>query len=144
MAGLRSLLFGILGKRMEIGAVILIEDLGHGGVLKLCGRLVAFEDVENEGLQEIDLFFEVLMVLYIRDPERIHGDRVLFGVGYVCSVVIAADALVRVARVNHHHICILFQQLTDYAVHVELRSILITNKLCVVWHNCFWLEKSNE
>ena len=43
----------------------------------------------------------------------------LFGIGDIRAMEIVTDSLVRIPRIDHHHIRVLLQQLSHYGVHVE-------------------------
>ena len=43
--------------------------------------------------------------------ERIHGDGLLLGIGYVSALVVTADTFIGVARINHNHIRLLLHLL---------------------------------
>ena len=74
---------------------------------------------DDERLEEVLLLLETLLVFHQGDLERVHGDGMLLGVRDVGAVEIAADALVGVAGVHHHHVRALLYQLAHHAVHVE-------------------------
>ena len=116
---LRTLLLRESLERVEIGVVILHEGLVDYHVLYLVGEGVALEDEEHQRFEEVLLLAEVQSVFLRRDLEGVHGDGLLLGIGDVRAVVIAADALVGVARVHHDHIRLLFQQLADDRVHMR-------------------------
>ena len=107
---------------MEIGIIILVQHGINDGVLQLLCRLITLKDLKNQRLQEVLLFSEVLIILNITDLEGIHGNRMVFTVADIDAVEIAADTLVRVTCVHHHHICILFQQLSDHRIRRERLS----------------------
>ena len=93
---------------MEVSFVIFHDGLVDEHVLNLAWEVVTFEYQEYQRLQEVLLLPEVQVILFLCYLERIHGDGLLFGIGYVSALIIAADSFIRVARINHNHICILF------------------------------------
>ena len=104
---------------MEIGFVVFHDGLVDEHVLNLAREVISFEYQEYQRLQEVLLFPEVQVILFLCYLERIHGDGLLFGVRDIRSLVAATDTFIRVTRINHNHICFLLQQLSDHAVHVE-------------------------
>ena len=105
-------------ERMEIGVVILHDGLVDYHVLYLAGERAALEDEEHQRFEEVLLLAEVQPVFLLRDLEGVHGDGLLLGIGDVRAAVVAADALIGVARVHHDHIRLLLQQLADDRVHM--------------------------
>ena len=116
---LRTLLLRKFLERVEIGIVILHDGLVDYHVLYLAGESVALEDEEHQRFEEVLLLAEVQPVLLRRDLEGVHGDGLLLGIGDVRAAVVAADALVGVARVHHDHIRLLLQQLADDRIHMK-------------------------
>ena len=106
-------------ERVKEGIVILHDDLIDDGILNLGGHLATLEDQEDEGFEEVLLLPEVLSVFCLGDFERIHGDGMLLGIGDIGTTEVAADSLVTVSGINHHHVRILLQQLAHHAIHVE-------------------------
>ena len=101
---------------MEIGIIVLVQHGIDDGVLQLLCRLVTLEDLEDERLQKILLLSEVLLILHITDLERIHRDRMFLAVRDIRAVEIAADALIRVARIDHHDIGVLLNELAHHGI----------------------------
>ena len=125
---LRTLLLRKFLERVEIGIVILHDGLVDYHVLYLAGEGVALEDEEHQRFEEVLLLAEVQPVLLRRDLEGVHGDGLLLGIGDVRAAVVAADALVGVARVHHDHIRLLLQQLADDRIHmIEFLLLNISN-----------------
>ena len=114
-----TFLFGELGKGLEVGFVVFHDGLVDEHVLNLTWKVVAFEYQEYQRLQEVLLFPEVQVILFLCYLERIHGDRLLLGIGYVSTFIVTADTFIGITRINHDHIRLLLQQLSDHAVHVE-------------------------
>lgn len=121
-----TFLFGELGEGMEVGFVVFHDGLVNEHVLNLTWKVVSFEYQEYQRLQEILLFPEVQVILFLCYLERIHGDGLLLGIGYVSALVVTADTFIGVARINHNHIRLLLQQLSDHAVHVEAFLYFLT------------------
>ena len=93
---------------MEVSFVIFHDGLVDEHVLNLAWEVVTFEYQEYQRLQEVLLLPEVQVILFLCYLERIHGDGLLLGIGYVSTFIIATDTFIRVARINHNHIRILF------------------------------------
>ena len=102
---------------IEIGVVILRDNLFYQAVLRLCDRtLRAFPDEQYEVFQEarfLHIHFNPV------DAERVHGNRSFLGIGNVLAAEVFAKALVAVTRIDHHHVCALLVQLAHDRVHVE-------------------------
>ena len=116
---LRTLFLRELLERVEIGVVILHDGLVDYHVLNFAGEGVALENEEHQRFEEVLLLAEVQSVFLRRDIEGVHGDGLLLGIGDVRATVVAADALIGVARVHHDHIRLLLQQLADDRVHMK-------------------------
>jgi len=106
-------------KRIEIGLVIFHDGLVYQHVLNLCRKCVTLEYQEYQRFEEVLLLTEIEFIFFLSDLERIHGNGLLFRVGYVCTLVISAYTFVGITRIHHDHIRILFQKLTYHTVHVE-------------------------
>ena len=59
---------------------------------------------------------QVLLILYVTHLKRIHRDRMLLAVTDIRAVEIAADSLIRVTCINHHHIGTLLNQLAHHGI----------------------------
>ena len=101
---------------MEVGIIILIQHGINDGVLQFLGGFVTLENLEDEGLQEVFLLSEVLLILHITDLERVHRDRMLLAVADVGAMEIATDTFIRVTGINHHHIGVLLNQLAHDSI----------------------------
>ena len=108
-----------LGKGMEVGFVVFHDGLVNEHVLNLGRKLIALVYQEYQRFEEVFLLPEILVILFLCHLERVHGDGLLFGVRDVCALVVAADTLVGISRIDHDHIGLLLQQLADDTVHVE-------------------------
>ena len=102
-----TFLFRKLGKGMEIGFIVFHDGLVNEHVLNLAWKVVTLEYQEYQRLQEVLLLPEVQVILFLCDLEGVHGNRFLFGIGYVSTFIIATDTFIRVARIDHHHIRLL-------------------------------------
>ena len=110
------LLIAIARKGMEVGIIILVQHGINDGVLQLLGCFITLKNLEDERLQEVFLLSEVLLILHITHLEGIHRNRMLLAVRDVSAMEIATDTLIRVTRVNHHHIGTLLNQLAHHGI----------------------------
>jgi hypothetical protein len=137
LAQLLALIIGELVKGLEVVLIVLHDGLVDDLVLYLRRSLAALEDEEDERLEEVLLLAEVLTILDVRDLERVHGDGMFLTVGDVSAFEIAAYTLVRVTRIDHHHVGVLLQELADDTVHVEALTASAwadAKEVCVVGH----------
>ena len=98
--------------------MIVLHDGTLDDILLNFRRLLsAFEDQEDERHQEVLLLTEVLLVLHLCHLEGIHGDGMFLGITDIDTTEITADALIRVARVDNHHIGVLLEILAHHRIH---------------------------
>ncbi len=101
----------------EMVLVVFRDGLLYELVLGLGDLAVrAFPNEHHEVLQEPHLLD---IVFRTRDAERIHGDRMLLGIGDVLAAEILAEPLIGVSRVDHDDVSVLFPELPNHRVHVE-------------------------
>lgn len=115
-----ELVEGVEVERLNAPCEMVLVVFGYGLldelVLGLGDRPVrALPDEHDEVLQEAHLLD---VVLRARDAERVHGDRMLLGIGDVLASDVLAEALVGVSGVHHHYVSILLPELPDDGVHV--------------------------
>src|SRR5574344_2311236 len=103
---------------------ILCDDLLYQAVFRLGDfSLGSLPDKHDEILQEANLLDIQLLSL---DGKGVHRDRMLIGIADILASDIFTESLIRVTRIDHDHIGVLFPHLAHYAVHVEL----IFNDFC--------------
>ena len=104
----------------EIGIVILVDDLLYQPVFGLAHRaLTSFPYQHHQVLQESQLLDVPFLSL---DFERVHRDRMLFGIGNVFASKIFAQSLIRVSCIYQHDVGVLLMGLAHHRVDIKALS----------------------
>ena len=114
-----TLLLRIFLERMEVCLIVFYDDLIDHQFLYVIRHFLTNIDKEDQGFEEVLLLTEVILILLTGNLEGIHGDRSLFGIRDIGAMIVTADTLIGVTRINKHNICVLNKQLANYTVHVE-------------------------
>ena len=114
-----TFLFRELLKRMEVCLVVFYDDLIDHQFLHVIGCFLSDVDKEDKRFEEVFLLAEVILILLTGNLEGVHGDGAFLGVGDVGAMIVTADALIGVTRINQHNIRVLYEQLANYAVHMK-------------------------
>ena len=101
----------------EVGVVILIDDLLNQPVFGLAHRaLTSFPYQHHQVLQESQLLDVPFLSL---DFERVHRDRVFFGIGNVFAPKVFTQSLIRVTSIYQHDVGVLLMGLAHHRVDIK-------------------------
>ena len=101
----------------EVGIVVLVDDLLYQSVLGLAHRaLASFPYQHNQVLQESQLLDVPFLSL---DFERIHRDRMFFGIGNVFATKVFTQSLIRVSCIYQHDVGVLLMGLAHHGVYIK-------------------------
>ena len=106
-------------KGMEISLVVFHDDLIDHQFLHVIRCLLTNVDKEDKGFEEVLLLTEIVLILLTGNLEGIHGDRTLLGIRDVGAMIVTADTFVGVTCINQYNIGVLYEQLSNHAVHMK-------------------------
>ena len=104
---------------MEILLIILRNSLIDNGIFYLGRIICALEELEDKALEKILLLAKVLLILYLGNFERVHGNRFFLTVRDISSLKVMTDTLIAISSIHNYDICILLKILSHHGVHKE-------------------------